>query len=114
MFDGMCTQYEIRPVDCMKFECKVLKGYLNNEQTFEQAESTIEIVKVLLDDLLEKYRDYCGTECSLGQNSIFAQLDQEYKSLSITPEEKERFKSLYPEYFLILILIQRYFSNITS
>lgn len=106
VYDGSCSQYEIRPRDCRDFQCGLLKRFYSHEISFAQASDVIQSTRKALRNACDQYEKQQGV--SLEYNEIYRELKKIQSS--ITDEESQRkFSRNYPDYLLVRILVDRHF-----
>ena len=107
-YEGHCSQYNIRPVDCKTYQCALLKKYMTGETTFESASKTIEMTLTSLDSATAQYNALYSQ--SLTRNKIAPVLTK-LKHEAQTRDQQKAFWLRFPAYMTFCFLKTKHFTE---
>lgn len=108
-FDGLCSQYAVRPLDCQVFKCKLLDNVLAGQTTLQSARGIVSAFKRALFKLAASYNKRHPAE-PVSPDQVFqvvARLDQ----AALANDSQATFWRSYPDYLVVCFLLKRYFDK---
>ena len=109
VFDGQCSKYAVRPVDCRTFECKVLKEYRRGERTFAQSRDIISTMFQSLKRLHVQFTRLDPDRKEVTETAVYSIISEIFSDTKISPAQKQQLRRDYSDYFFMLYFRNRYF-----
>jgi hypothetical protein len=104
-FDGSCSAYEFRPVDCKTFQCALLEKFLAGAVDSESAKSIVELILGALEQLAVQY-NALNEQC-LSRDEILPVLNRLHRG-AVDKASQTAFWRAYPQYLSVRYLIEKH------
>lgn len=104
-FDGNCSVYEIRPLDCRTFRCALLEKLLAGDIALGPAQSIIELILEALDKLAAQYNEQYAQ--ALSATDIYPVLKKLHQE-AVDNASQVTFWRKYPDYLTVCYLMEKH------
>jgi Fe-S-cluster containining protein len=105
VFDGNCSAYEFRPVDCKTFQCALLEKLMVGAVDPVSAKSIVDSILGALDKLAVQY-NALNEQC-LTRDEIFPVLNKLHRG-AVDKASQSAFWRTYPQYLSVRYLIGKH------
>ncbi|MFC1776404.1 YkgJ family cysteine cluster protein [Pseudomonadota bacterium] len=109
VFDGQCSKYSVRPVDCRTFECKVLKEYRLGAKNFAQSREMIFTMLQCQKKLHTQFLKLHPERANVTESAVYSIVSEICSDSEISPAQEQQLRRDYPDYFFMLYFKNRYF-----
>ena len=104
-FNGKCSVYQIRPMDCRTFRCALLEKLLTGDIEPGRAEAIIELILEALDTLATQYNEQ--HEQSVTATEIYSVLKRLHQE-AVESDSQAIFWRAYPAYLTVRFLMEKH------
>jgi Fe-S-cluster containining protein len=110
VYDGQCSKYAVRPLDCRTYQCRVLKASRQSIKAFEESEVLIALMLQKLKSLQKQFTELNPQRVDVTETNVYSVVSQMYADPALSDASRVQFRRDYSDYFFLLFYRNRHFA----